>query len=107
MYFTQLFIIMFLALLIWFWLDSMRVNEIARAIGAKMCRQNNVQFLDETVHLSSIHPGKNSHGQLKLLRNYEFEFTNSELHRYNGRITLANKLLVASEMDAYRIEEFE
>lgn len=85
----------------------MRVNEIARAIGAKMCRENNVQFLDETVHLSSIRPGKNSHGQIKLLRNYEFEFTNSEQHRYNGRITLADKLLVASEMDAYRIEEFE
>ncbi|VAW66828.1 hypothetical protein MNBD_GAMMA10-2936 [hydrothermal vent metagenome] len=107
MYITELFIIMLLVLLLWFWLESMRVNEIARSIGARICKENNVQFLDDTVHLSGIRLGKNSYGQVKFLRSYGFEFTNSELHRYSGRITLADKLLQSSEMDVYRTDEYE
>jgi len=107
MYFTQLFIIMGLVLLIWFWLDSMKINETARRIGAKICKNNNVQFLDETVHLSSMRFGKNSYGQLKLLRKYKFEFTNSEYHRYNGELVLAGHQLQTSQMDVYRLNEVE
>ncbi|VAW63591.1 hypothetical protein MNBD_GAMMA08-106 [hydrothermal vent metagenome] len=107
MYFTQLFIIMGLVLLIWFWLDSMKINETARRVGAKICKKNNVQFLDETVHLSSMRFGKNSYGQLKLLRKYKFEFTNSEFHRYNGELILAGHQLQTSQMDAYRLNEVE
>ncbi|VAW59218.1 hypothetical protein MNBD_GAMMA11-1083 [hydrothermal vent metagenome] len=107
MYFTELFVIMFLVLLIWFWLESMRVKELARAIGGRICKENNVQFLDDTVHLINFRPGKNKYGQIKFLRTYGFEFTNSESHRYNGRITLADKLLLSSDMDVYRTDEFE
>lgn len=96
---------MILSVLIWFWLESMRVNEIARMMGAKKCRENNVQFLDDTVHLSNIKLGKNSYGQLKFVRNYNFEFTNSEKHRYQGSLSLAGKQLVKFHMDAYRLNE--
>ena len=107
MYLTDLLIIMGLSLLIWFWLESMKVNETARVIGARICRKNNVQFLDETVHLASIKFGKNSYGQLKLLRKYKFEFTNSEFHRYNGELTLAGRQLQNSHMDVYRLNDIE
>ena len=107
MYLTELMIIMLLSLLIWFWLDSIRVNEIARSIGANVCRKNNVQFLDETVHLYRFGVGKNSFGQFKLLRHYKYEFTNNEFHRYQGELTLAGKQLIASHMDAYRMNELQ
>ena len=68
-------------------------------------QRNNVQFLDDTVHLSSIRMGKNSYGQFKFLRNYNFEFTNSEKHRYQGTLSLAGKQLVKFHMDAYRLNE--
>ena len=96
---------MILALLIWFWLESMKVNEIARFMGAKKCQENNVQFLDDTVHISSVRIGKNSYGQINLLRKYEFEFTNSELHRYSGELSMLGKQLVNFHMQAYRIDE--
>ena len=105
MYFTELFIIMGFSVLIWIWLESMRINEIARSIGSKLCKKNNVQFLDESVYLSSVRLGKNSHNQITLLRKYKFEFTNSDLFRYNGEITLAGKQFHCSNMDAYRISE--
>lgn len=101
----ELLMIMGLAVLIWFWLNSMSVNEVARSIGSKICRKNNVQFLDDTVHLTSMRIGKNKFGQLKFIRKYEFEFTNSEIHRYTGEITLADKQLLETKMEAYRINE--
>jgi len=105
MHLTELVMIMILAVFIWFWLESMKINEIARMIGARKCRENNVQFLDDTVQLSSIKIGKNSYGQLKLIRHYNFEFTNSELHRYKGKLSLAGKQLIEFYMDAYRLNE--
>lgn len=105
MYFTELFIIMGLVLFIWFWLDSMKINETARIIGAKLCRQNNVQFLDETVHMASMRLGKNIYGQRKLLRKYKFEFTNSEFHRYAGELVLSGHHLQSSHMDVYRFND--
>ena len=102
---TDLVIIMSLSLLIWFWLNSMKINETARTIGAKLCKKHNVQFLDETVHLASMRIGKNKYGQIKLLRHYKFEFTNSEYHRYSGNLTLAGHFLQDSHMDVYRIND--
>ena len=107
MYLTELIIIMCLTLLIWFWLDSMKINETARIIGAKICRKNNVQFLDETVHLSSMKLTKNKYGQFKLFRKYKFEFTNSEYHRYGGELTLAGRILQSSHMDVYRLNDID
>ncbi|VAW54935.1 hypothetical protein MNBD_GAMMA07-1193, partial [hydrothermal vent metagenome] len=71
---TELIIIMGLVLLIWFWLDSMKINESARAIGARICKKNNVQFLDDTVHLTAMKFGKNSVGRIVLFRKYKYEF---------------------------------
>jgi len=107
MYLTELIIIMCLTILIWFWLDSMKINETARIIGAKICSKNNVQFLDQTVHLSSIKLAKNKHGQFKFIRKYKFEFTNSEYHRYGGELTLAGRVLQNSHMDVYRLNDID
>ncbi len=107
MYLNDLIIIMCLTLVIWFWLDSMKINESARIFGAKICRKNNVQFLDETVHLSSMKIAKNKYGQIKIIRKYKFEFTNSEYHRYNGELILAGRQLQSSYMDVYRLDSIE
>jgi len=107
MYLTELLIILGLSLIIWFWLESMKINEAARVIGARICKKNNVQFLDETVHLSSMRFGKNSYGQIRLLRKYKFEFTNSEYHRYAGELTLVGRQLKDSHMDAYRLNDID
>jgi len=107
MYFTELLIIMCLTLVIWFWLDSMKINETARIVGAKLCRKNNVQFLDDTVHLTSMRFSKNKYGQIKLHRRYKFEFTNSEFHRYSGELVLAGHSLQSTHMDAYRLNEID
>ncbi len=107
MYLSELIIIMGLTLLIWFWLDSMKINETARIYGAKMCKKNNVQFLDDTVHLSSVKLSKTKYGQIRLFRKYNFEFTNSEYHRYHGELTLVGRQLQSSHMEVYRVDSLE
>jgi len=101
---TELFLILLLVLIGWFWFDSSRVGELARRTGFKLCQQHKLQFLDDTVHLSKLYLGKNSYGQLKLLRRYRFEFTNNEYRRYNGEITFAGMQLIKTYMDAYPMD---
>ncbi|VAW74623.1 hypothetical protein MNBD_GAMMA12-3519 [hydrothermal vent metagenome] len=102
---TELILILGVAVLIWFWLESMKISESARAIGAENCRKNSVQFLDDTVHLVAIKFGRNNHGRVVLFRKYKYEFTNSEIHRYNGEIIMSGREHYHSYMDVYRIEE--
>ena len=107
MHLTEILIIFILAILVWFWFDSIKVIERARSVGAKMCLKNHVQFLDDTVHQSKFSIGKNTHGQIKIIRTYEFEFTNNEYQRYKGELVFAGYQLIHSEMEAYRIESFD
>ncbi len=88
--------------LIWFWLDSMRLKEYARRRAASLCRSNNVQFLDDTVHLTSLKPVFNPRG-MQLQYRYGFEFANDESYRYSGYILIRGKRVVETHMDAYRI----
>jgi len=98
---TELFLIFGLVLLGWFWVDSGKVAERARVIGFQLCNKNNMQFLDETVHLSRLYIARNQHGQFKLTRKYRFEFTNNEYRRYKGELVFAGMSLVKSYMDAF------
>jgi len=100
---TELLIIFSLPLIAWFWIDSTKVIESARIVAAKMCKNCNVQFLDDSVHQRKFSFGKNSYGQLKFVRTYEFEFTNNEHQRYKGELIFAGCQLLSSQMDAYRI----
>lgn len=103
----ELFLILLLVLIGWFWVDSTRVGELARRTGFKLCQQHKLQFLDDTVHLSKLYLGKNTYGQLKILRRYRFEFTNNEYRRYNGEITFAGMQQIKTYMDAYPLDAMQ
>lgn len=107
MQFTEIIIIFTLVLVAWFWFDSAKVIEMARINGSKMCNNNNVQFLDETVHQTSFRLAKNSYGQLKFFRTFQFEFTNNEYQRVKGELIFAGSQLISSHMDPYRVENID
>ncbi len=85
---TSLLTLLLLILLAWFWLDSMRAREIACGISKETCERLGVQFLDETVALQRLRTGRNAAGHLKLLRTYQFEFTDTGAQRSKGVISL-------------------
>ena len=102
---AELLWILFLAAIIWFWLDSMRTNEIARSIGRQVCKQSEVLFLDDSVVMQKIRLRRNANGQVTIYREYQFEFTSDGSQRYKGKIALLGKQLSAVELDAHRIPQ--
>ncbi len=85
---ATLLILLLLVLVAWFWLDSMRAREIACGISKEACERMELQFLDGTVALQGLRAARDAAGHLKLLRTYQFEFTDTGLQRSKGMISL-------------------
>ncbi|MCW9012881.1 MAG: DUF3301 domain-containing protein [Gammaproteobacteria bacterium] len=103
MYSTDFFIILFIAAVIWYWLDGMKAKEIARQTGKDACKEASVEFLDDTVAVSKVRLKRNTMGQMSLYREYQFEFTSDGEFRYHGEITMLGKRILNVNMDAYRL----
>lgn len=105
MYLTEIFIIFMAAPVVWFWLESMKIKELARYRAAQLCANNNVQFLDDTVHLSSIRFARGRNRKFRLQRRFAFEFTNQNEQRYNAYVLMFGRQLIETYMDPYPIDE--
>jgi hypothetical protein len=75
------------ALVIWFWLDSLRAREIATGIGKAACARYEVQFLDQTVALSRLGLRWGSQG-IRLRRVYRFDFSEEGVGRRTGYLVM-------------------
>jgi hypothetical protein len=78
---------------IWFWLDSIKVKELAVRSAAQACQAIQVQFLDQTVSLAKIKPVRNAAGRLTWRRIYTFEFTMQGEQRYKGQAIMRGQIL--------------
>ena len=102
MHSTELLLLAFIALLIWYWQDSARAKEVASAAGSRACRHGEVSFLDETVEITRLRLKRDSDGQIRLQREYRFEFSSDGSRRYQGTVTLLGHRVAGLSMDAYR-----
>ncbi len=91
-----------LILLIWFWLDSLRANELAKEAGRRACSTADVQFLDDTVRISSMSLSRIP-GKLAIVRTYRFEFSDTGDRRLDGEVVLKGHRLESVRMDPYRM----
>ncbi len=96
------FFLFLFALLAWFWLDSLRAGELAREAGRRACISADVQFLDDTVSISSLSLSRYS-GRLALVRTYRFEFSDTGDRRLDGEVTLKGHRLESVRMDPYLV----
>jgi len=81
----------------------LQAKEIARLAGLNICRNNSVQFLDDTVEQKKFWFQRDRHGRLQICRLYHFEFSSDGSQRYKGRITMQGKKIREIEMDAHRM----
>lgn len=72
----------------WFVWDSLKAREAANAAMREACRFEGLQFLDDTVALTSLLPMRNDEGRLKLRRVYGFEYSDTGHNRRKGSITM-------------------
>ncbi len=90
---TSILILLFLALIAWFWMNTIRAKEIAMQASAIACQQINAQFLDQTASLKKIHLIRNKTGRLGFERTYSFDFSRDRESREKGLVTITGHIV--------------
>jgi len=70
------------------WWDALQKRELAIQAARRVCRQAGVQLLDETVSLERLRLRRNERQQLRLYREYAFEYSDTGDDRLPGRVYL-------------------
>jgi hypothetical protein len=73
-----------IALLTWFWVDSLHARETALDRVARICRDMDIQLLDQTVRLGRMRLGRDRNGRVRLRRFYVFEYSLNGADRWHG-----------------------
>jgi thiamine biosynthesis lipoprotein len=81
------------------WFESLRVREMAIRHCHRLCRETNLQLLDQTVSLVSISLRRAETGTMKVLRKYQFEVSENGVDRYSGYITLLGSRIIESRLE--------
>jgi len=96
---SEIIFLLFLGLLIWFWQDTLRARETAVSRAKRYCQGIDYQFLDETVSLSSMKPGRDFSGHFAFHRYYSFEFSLDGHNRFNGSAYMIGHQLQTIRLD--------
>jgi hypothetical protein len=83
----------------WLWRDSLRAREAGMRASRAACDADGVQFLDDTVAISSIWPARDDDGRLRLRRVYTFEYSDTGDNRRRGCVTLLGERVVALHLN--------
>lgn len=100
---ASLLFLLLIAVLGWYWFDSLRALEIAHQKGKRMCGEMNVQFLDDTVARVSLEVVRDQSGRRVLRRTYRFEFSDTGNSRLEGQIVLLGNHIDAVMMEPYQM----
>lgn len=100
---TDIFLLILLAALLWFWMNSLRALELARNAGKRVCSNTGVQLLDDTVSSTSLALVRNESGRLVFRRTYRFEFSETGNSRLEGQLTLLGGKVISVTMEPYKI----
>jgi hypothetical protein len=80
--------LVFLAAAVGWWVMSMQARETALKAGKRASMAAGVQFLDDTLELRRVRLLRNDLGQLAVLREYRFEFSDTGDNRRAGLVTV-------------------
>lgn len=98
---AELFVLILLGLLAWFWLDSIKVRELGVKAARESCLREGVQLLDDTVAFRSLRPARDDNGQVLLQRVYDFEYSGSGNDRYRGSVMLLGREVVMLDVSEH------
>ncbi len=92
-----------MGVLMWFWLHSIRILELAREAGRQACTRADVQFLDDTVASTRLALARDTRGRRTLRRTYRFEFTETGNSRREGEVIMLGDRVETVTMEPYQI----
>jgi hypothetical protein len=82
-----------------FWFESMRVREFMIKMCKRICREEDLQLLDQTVSLNKIRLGQSDYGWLSIHREYRFEVSTNGTDRLMGYVILDGRFITAVQID--------
>jgi len=88
-----------LGLIVWGWAVSLRARERALRACRTICREFDMQLLDQTVALEGLWPARDPRGRLCLRRRYGFEFSPDGSRRFNGRLFMLGPQPLYGQLD--------
>ncbi len=71
----------------------------------RICKEQNLQLLDQTMVLRGVWPARDDEGSLRLRRRYGFEFTSTGEARSQGTVELFGFKLQNLHLDAHMLPE--
>lgn len=87
-FYPQLILVLLLFAILGFWWSNLKARELAISAAKMQCQRQNVQFLDQTVAVSSMKPVRLNSGSIGWQRHYRFEFTDDGAHRDTAHLTV-------------------
>lgn len=91
-----------IGLLAWFWLNSMQAKDTAIATGRQIAERYGLQLLDETVEIKQLRVARDARGQLRFLRTYSFEVSDTGANRLSCTLSLLGARLEHLEIPPHR-----
>lgn len=84
----EVFGLLVLVALGWFWLNSVKARDAALVACRRACDAEGLQFLDDTVSAARIRLERDDDGVVRFRRVYSFEYSDSGDNRRPGSIVL-------------------
>ena len=93
-------LLVFIGLLVWFWLESLKIRDIAIQVARTSCRQQELQLLDGTVSLRTLRPYYRNVDDYGLKRTYTFDYSGDGISRQTGCVVLYNTHVVSIVLES-------
>jgi hypothetical protein len=77
--------------IVWYWQDSLRSREFALKKCRSLCKEYDVQLLDQSVHVARLRIGKTPNKNYFIRRFYAFEFSIGGVDRHHGVAVVARE----------------
>ena len=94
-----IFLILIILIVVFIWFESLRVREIVIEHCKHLCREANLQLLDQTVALVSLSLKRTGKGSVALLRKYQFEVSENGIDRVSGFVTLLGSRIIETRLE--------
>lgn len=100
---VDLFLIILLLLLAFYWSNSMKAREAAFRAAVLYCQKMDVLLLDDYVALNAQWLKRDDFGVTKVWRSFQFEFSSTGAERYQGKIVMLGEKILSIQLEPYRI----